>query len=140
MVPLNGKTILVVEDEVIVAMMVEDMLLELGASVVGPVATVELALRLVAEHRIDAALLDVNLNGQRSYPIADELRQRGIPFVFATGYGSPGYDTLDALNVVQKPYQIEQMEAALATAMAGPVTGPKPSDHAADSTQAHPDS
>ena len=84
---LQGRRILVVEDEY---MMAEDLQYELGrvgAVVIGPVPSVADALRLLAtEEAIDGAILDVNLRGEKAYPVADVLRERGIPFVLATGY------------------------------------------------------
>ena len=86
---LAGRRVLLVEDDFFV---VEDMRQEfeaIGASVVGPAATVDDALRLVATtDRLDAAVLDVNLRGAMVYPVADALAARGVPFVFATGYDS----------------------------------------------------
>ena len=85
--PINVLRILVVEDEMLVAMFIKDMLKDLGCDVIGPAANVEQALSLIQSAGvIDAAVLDVNLNGCKSYPVADELAQRNIPFVFATGY------------------------------------------------------
>lgn len=118
---LEGKTILVVEDEPLVAMMVEDMLLELGAQVVGPASTLAQALALAESGDFDAALLDVNLNGERSDPVAALLRGRNIPYVFATGYGA--HDRLEGgAETLQKPYRQEQVAAALARAL--PAKGP----------------
>ena len=117
MAGLNGRRILVVEDEPIVAMMVEDMLEELGAIVVGPVSTVEAALALLDDGAIDAALLDVNLGEERSHGVGDALRARAIPFVFATGYGDPGHDGFADVPLVQKPYRQDQIEAVLAAAI-----------------------
>ena len=84
---LRGRRILVVEDEY---MMAEDLrrdLEKVGAEVVGPVPSVADALRLLArEDGLDGAVLDVNLRGEKAYPVADALRERGVPFVLATGY------------------------------------------------------
>ncbi|HEX6011198.1 MAG TPA: response regulator [Geminicoccaceae bacterium] len=84
--PLSGRRVLVVEDELIVAFLLEDMLAGLGCAVVGPAARVDQALALLDAEAIDAALLDVNLNGHKSYPVADALAARGVPFVFSTAY------------------------------------------------------
>src|ERR1700692_3817867 len=81
-----GRRILVVEDEMIVAWLLEDMLADLGCAVVGPAVSINQALAMIDAEAIDAAVLDVNLNGQVSYPIADALAARGVPFVFSTGY------------------------------------------------------
>lgn len=83
----EGRRILVVEDEMIIVVLIEDALLELGAEVVGPTAHLDVALRLAREDRIDAAVLDINIRGGSTYPVADILTQRGIPFVFCSGYG-----------------------------------------------------
>jgi CheY-like chemotaxis protein len=110
--PTNGK-VLVVEDEPLVAMMVEDMLTDLGYTVVGPAMQLADGIRLAETTQLDAAVLDINLNGARSFPIADLLQARGIPFLFATGYG--GGDALEGRQepVIQKPYQMERLAEML---------------------------
>jgi CheY-like chemotaxis protein len=86
---LEKLTVLVLEDEMMVAMLLEDMLSELGCRVVGPVATVATALKCLEERAVDAALLDVNLSfGQSGYRVADAMVARRIPFAFVTGYGA----------------------------------------------------
>lgn len=97
--------VFVVEDEVIVAMTLDDMLTELGCSVVGPATSLDEALALAATANFDAALLDVNLgNGERSEPIVEVLRQRRIPFGFITGYGCADTDESgNAPPVLTKP-------------------------------------
>ena len=82
-----GLRVLVVEDELVVAMELEALLTGLGHTVLGPVPTVERALALLARERPDLALLDVNLNGQWVTPVAEALRAHGVPFVLVTGYG-----------------------------------------------------
>jgi CheY-like chemotaxis protein len=84
--PAEGRQVLVVEDEMTIVVILEDTLLGLGAQVVGPVARLDTALRLAKEAPIDAALLDVNIRGGNSYPVADILAERGIRFAFSTGY------------------------------------------------------
>ncbi|CAL8480620.1 response regulator [Caballeronia sp. S22] len=86
---LDGRRILVVEDDYLVALALSTVLEEAGAHVVGPVASAEEAVALLEEgrERVDAAVLDVDLNGETSYPVADALASRDIRFVFATGYG-----------------------------------------------------
>src|SRR5215813_9745416 len=84
----SGRRVLIVEDEGMVAMLLEDMLADLGHEVVATAARLDRATQLVSEAAIDFAILDVNLNGQHTYSLADALKQRDIPFVFATGYGS----------------------------------------------------
>lgn len=84
---LRDRRLLVVEDEYIVAMDLAGMLEDRGVTVIGPAASVKDALALIsAEEVIDGAVLDINLRGERAYPVADALRARGVPFVFATGY------------------------------------------------------
>ncbi len=80
--------VLFVEDEAMVSMLIEDMLHDLGVAVVGPVSRVDEALALARNVEIEAALLDINIGGQLTYPVAGVLRGRGIPVIFATGYGA----------------------------------------------------
>lgn len=85
--PLRGLRVLVVEDGMMVAMLMEDLLEEFGCKIVGPAASVDKALALIATEAIDGAMLDLNLDGHDAYPVADELARRGLPFIFVTGYG-----------------------------------------------------
>ncbi len=78
--------VLVVEDEAIIAMLVEDMVLEFGSEVVGPVAKLDQALNLARNAELDAAILDINVGGAVTFAVADVLQERSIPFIFATGY------------------------------------------------------
>ena len=110
---LAGKRVLVVEDEPIVAMTVEDMLISLGCEVVGPASHRTPALELAETATLDAAVLDININAGRSYPVADALRRRAIPFLFATGYGEEGIENGAKAPVLQKPYRQDQIETAL---------------------------
>lgn len=110
---LAGKRVLVVEDEPIVAMMVEDMLIDMGAEVIGPASTLERAIALVEEQPLDAALLDVNLGEKRSNEVAALLHRRGVPFIFATGYGDAGMAAFAEAPVLQKPYREAQLAAML---------------------------
>lgn len=84
---LAGKRVLVVEDEVLVAMLVEDLLEEAGCIVVGPFAQVGEALAAAGTETVDVALLDVNVRGEQVFPVAYQLERRGVPFLFLTGYG-----------------------------------------------------
>src|ERR1700761_3697906 len=86
---LDGRRIMVVEDDYLVALALSAVLEEAGAHVVGPVASAQEAVALLEEGReaVDAAVLDVDLNGEKSYPVADALALRDIRFIFATGYG-----------------------------------------------------
>lgn len=85
---LAERRILVVEDEMLIAIQVEEVLRDLGCVIVGPVGKLDAAMRLAREERIDAAILDVTINGGQVFPVAEVLQARDIPFVFASGYGA----------------------------------------------------
>ncbi|HEY0149376.1 MAG TPA: response regulator [Allosphingosinicella sp.] len=111
--------VLIVEDEMLVAMNIEDMLLALGHEVAGLASRLSPALALAGEAEIDAAVLDVNLAGERSFPVADVLEGRGIPYLFATGYGLGGIEERYRGRVVlQKPFRLADLGAALSSATA----------------------
>lgn len=117
--PLWERKVLVVEDEMIVGMFIEDVLLAAGCAVIGPVGRLEDALALAGEATIDIALLDINLNGRETYPIADLLDGRGIPYVFATGYGAAGLrSAYGGAPTLQKPFQETELVRMLASALA----------------------
>jgi CheY-like chemotaxis protein len=123
--PLSGLRILIVEDEALIVMLVEDTLADIGCIVVGSATTLEDALAKAASLEIDAALLDVNLNGGPTYPVADLLRERGVPFVFATGYGKVGMpDDYGAVPILGKPFQRRDLERVLTEAVAAVRGGP----------------
>lgn len=103
---LAGLKVLVVEDEMMVSMLIEDMLTDLGCTVVGPASRLDEAMDLVREGGMDCAVLDVNLGGQPIFPVADALRAKGHPFAFATGYGDAGLRDIDKGSpVLQKPFR-----------------------------------
>ena len=103
---LAGLRVLVVEDEMMVSMLIEDMLTDLGCSVVGPASRLDEAFELAKTSDLDCAVLDVNLGGQPIFPLADLLRERGRPFAFATGYGDAGLRDVDKGSpVLQKPFR-----------------------------------
>lgn len=118
--PLAGLRLLLVEDEAIVALMIEEMLNDLGCIVVDVAGTVSRGLSFVetAARTLDAAVLDVNLGGEKVYPVAEKLAANGVPFVFSTGYGvagiAPDFARIPALA---KPYSAKALEAALLTAL-----------------------
>jgi CheY-like chemotaxis protein len=103
---LDGLKVLVVEDEMMVSMLIEDMLADLGCTIVGPASRLDEAMQLAREAELDCAVLDVNLGGQPIFPLADLLRQKGAPFAFATGYGDAGLRDVDKGSpVLQKPFR-----------------------------------
>jgi two-component SAPR family response regulator len=117
MASLKGTRILVVEDEALIAVMVEDMLTEMGSEVVGPVGTIESALELALKEELDAAVLDVNVRGERIDPVAEVLLARGVPVLFATGYGEVRLQSGAAATVIDKPYTQEKLARGLMAAM-----------------------
>ena len=111
---LSSLKVLVVEDEALVSMLVEDMLTDLGCTIVGPAAEIEEALRLASSADIDAALLDVNLGGRPIFPVADTLKARGVPFAFASGYGEAGLiEDHRGAAVLQKPFREADLRRVL---------------------------
>src|ERR1700733_521653 len=119
---LAGRRILVVEDEMMIAMLVEDMLTELCCAVVGPAHALADALVLVhSEIELDAALLDVNLGGQPVFAVADALREKGVPAIFSTGYGDAALRDVDrGSRVLQKPFRAGDLAKALSAALGNP--------------------
>jgi CheY-like chemotaxis protein len=113
--PSTDRRILLVEDEIFVVWLLEDMLTDLGCAIVGPASSVNQALAMIDAEAIDAAVLDVNLNGQMSYPIADALAARGVPFVFSTGYDKDTLlDRYRTFPGLQKPIQRSELSDTLA--------------------------
>ncbi|MBO0756593.1 MAG: response regulator [Bradyrhizobiaceae bacterium] len=109
----SANRMLIAEDEALVALMMEDLAIELGWSVVGPFSRAADALAAAQCDEIHAAILDVNLGGESVYPIADALMARGVPFVFATGYGAESIDRRFACApVLQKPIDRQALEHA----------------------------
>jgi CheY-like chemotaxis protein len=114
--------VLVVEDESLVAMMLADMLEEIGCTVVGPVASCAGALRLLeGDQALDLALLDVNLGGETAYGVADALSRRKVPFIFVSGYGASGLDQgYAAAPILAKPFQPATLAHAIGEILALP--------------------
>ena len=111
---MTGRRVLVVEDEVLVGMLIEEMLLDLGYEIAALSTHLDQAIALAKTAEFDIALLDINLNGQQSFPVADVVRARGLPFLFATGYGSrilpePYRDA----PILQKPFSLAELKGAL---------------------------
>jgi DNA-binding response OmpR family regulator len=107
---LSGRRVLVVEDEMLVLMALEDMLADLGCTSVSVAGNIDRALDLIATKVFDLATLDINLNGQRSYPIAKALSDQGVPFAFSTGYGEHGVgEGFGNCPVLDKPFNYRQL-------------------------------
>jgi len=116
---LTGWRVLLVEDQMIVAMDIEAVVNELGCTVVGPVGTLDAAVRLAVREPLDAAILDVNLDGEMVFPVAEALQARGIPFIFSTGYGEAALpEKWRGPSRLGKPFTRAQLEM-LMRAMAG---------------------
>jgi DNA-binding response OmpR family regulator len=117
---LAGTRVLVLEDETLVSMMVEDMLADLACEVIGPFARLDQAMEAVAalKQPIDVALLDVNLGRQQSFPLAEILRDKGVPFVFTTGYDDSGIPAeWRDRPALRKPFMLHHMKDALQKAL-----------------------
>jgi CheY-like chemotaxis protein len=107
--------LLVVEDEYLIRMLLEDMLDDLGYGIAAAVGTLAEARKFAAEGDFSAALLDVNLDGQEIYPVAEILAKRGLPFIFVTGYGERSLpEPYRGRPALQKPFQAEQLKTTLA--------------------------
>ena len=111
---LADRRVLIVEDEYFLADDMAKALQKLGAQVVGPVPTRDKALALLADKAVDAAILDINLKGQMVFPVADALREQGIPFVFATGYDAAAVpEAYKGVPRWEKPFKPEDLAKAL---------------------------
>ena len=118
---LDGLRVLLLEDQLIIAMDVEAMLAELGASGLETAASVDEALEKLQSGSPDLCVFDVNIAGVASFPVAEEALRRGIPFVFATGYSEAAEFPLSMANipVVRKPYDKDKLAVAVAAALSG---------------------
>ncbi|RXQ99948.1 response regulator [Pseudoxanthomonas composti] len=112
--------VLIVEDEFLVAMMLEECLEILGYQVVGTMASLEAGLAALSTQQFDVAMLDMNLSGQSSEPIAQALETQGMPFLFVTGYGQAGVPAqYRTRQIVQKPFHLSELKAALEASVNG---------------------
>jgi CheY-like chemotaxis protein len=117
---LSGRRVLIIEDEALVMMLLEDTLTDAGCEIAGAASRIEEALEKARSLAFDVAVLDVNLNGRQTFDVARCIAQRGIPFVFATGYGAASLlADFQGVPILQKPFQQEDLEAALCLALAG---------------------
>ena len=110
----GGRRVIVVEDEMMIAMLLEDMLTDLGHTVVGIAGRLDSALVLARQTDADMAILDVNLSGEASFPVAKVLVERGLPFMFATGYGTLGLEApFENTLTLKKPFELKDLSQAL---------------------------
>jgi DNA-binding NtrC family response regulator len=111
--------VLIVEDEAAISILMEDMLVDLGVEIGGSASRLDPALQLAREADLDAAIVDINIGGVQSYPVADLLRSRGIPVIFATGYGSSVLpERFKSCRILNKPFDQHRFSEALHTALA----------------------
>lgn len=114
------RSILLVEDEVMIRMMVADMLEELGYTIAGEAGDIDEAIRLVQSIDFDLAILDVNVNGKVISPVAEAVQMRNLPFVFATGYGAQGLpEKFRDRPALEKPFQMETLARVIENALKG---------------------
>jgi len=107
----DGRRILVVEDDMLIAMSIEEVLLELGCIVLGPVARLDQAMQLATNEVFDAAILDVTIRGGQTFPVAERLDERGIPFVLASGYGDWALPkSLQGRERLTKPFTANELK------------------------------
>jgi CheY-like chemotaxis protein len=117
---LRDRRIFVVEDEMLVMLHLEDLLSDLGCVVVGPASRVGAALEIARAETMDAAILDINVAGEKVFPVADLLAGRGVPFAFLTGYGASGVSSQHRDRpVLQKPYQQAHLSRLLVELLDG---------------------
>jgi two-component SAPR family response regulator len=116
---LKGLRVFIVEDEFMVSMLIEDTLTDIGCLVAGTAARLDEAIANSASLDFDLAVIDVNLNGVRAYPLAEVLANKGVPVLFVTGYGEFGVpDNFRCIPVLSKPFQQRDLERALTKALA----------------------
>ena len=117
--PLSGRRVLIVEDESLVAMLLETILVDMECIPVGPASNIDDGEILARDtENLDAALLDVNVAGRQVFPVAEVLKARGVPFVFSTGYGEGGLpEEWRGQPTLQKPFTEAAIRDALMKAM-----------------------
>ena len=112
--PQTGRRILVVEDEFLIRMLMEDMLTDLGYELAGVAGRVDEASEMAKVKEFDLAILDVNLDGNDVFPVADIIAKRGLPFMFVTGYGGRGLPEIyRGRPTLQKPFQVDELKKIL---------------------------
>jgi DNA-binding response OmpR family regulator len=116
---LTGLRVLIVEDWLPLAVEAKDRLELAGAQVVGPIARLSQALEVARTADIDVALLDIDLNGERVFPVAYALQERGIPFILTTGFGSSGIPSdLNEAVLLEKPFDYAELARSIAAVIA----------------------
>ena len=114
--PQRGCRVLVVEDEALIASLIEDILHDIDCEVIGPVGKLDAAMQLAREAELDAAILDVTIRGGQVFPVAEILAARGVPFVLASGYGDWALpEALRGNMRLMKPFDSEELTAAIRT-------------------------
>jgi CheY-like chemotaxis protein len=110
----SGLRVLLVEDEFMVALLLETELATLGCEIIGPIGRLDRALEIAQREALDVAILDVNINGKEVYPVAEALAARDIPFVFVSGYGRQGLRApYGDRPTLQKPFRVDDLVAVL---------------------------
>jgi DNA-binding response OmpR family regulator len=110
----SGLRVLLVEDEFMVALLLETELAAIGCEIIGPIGRLDKALEMAQREAVDVAILDVNVNGNEVYPVAEALAARGIPFVFVSGYGRQGLRApWGDRPTLQKPFRIDDLVAVI---------------------------
>jgi DNA-binding response OmpR family regulator len=116
---LKRFRVLVVEDEMLLAMLVEDSLMDFGCDVVGPVARVADGVKLASSERLDGAILDINVAGTEVFPVASELVRRSVPFIFISGYDSNNLPQVwRSRPALKKPFRPQDLARSMAKAFA----------------------
>src|ERR1044071_139029 len=113
--PMPNARLLIVEDEYLIRLLLEDMLVELGCDIAAVASNLDEGKTAAQATEIDLAILDVNIDGQQIFPVADILRSRKVPFIFITGYGARGLpENYRETPTLQKPFQMQDLKATLA--------------------------
>lgn len=111
---LTARRILVVEDDLVIAVLIEEALQDLGCVVVGPVGKLDTALRLADDEALDGAILDVTIRGGKIFPVVERLQARGVPFVLASGYGDWALpEAFRNQPRLTKPFRVEELKAQM---------------------------
>src|SRR5690349_11747425 len=109
-----ARSVFILEDEPLIAAMMEELVEELGCTVVGPACNMERARELIADGGIDFAILDINIEGEASYEIAEELQRQRTPFLFTTGYHEGEVDQRFSCPVIAKPFDPSYLQGVVA--------------------------